>query len=42
MLHYAKKGSVVKGKIRSTIRLDTAGEQNLESHTLVGIVSIQF
>ena len=40
MLTHAKKGSVIKSKIRSTIRLDPTAENNLESHTLVGIVSI--
>jgi len=42
MLHHAKKGSMIKAKIRSTIRLDSTGDNNIESHTLVGIVSIQF
>ena len=42
MLKHSKKGSIIKAKIRSTIRLDATGETNIESHTLVGIVSIQF
>jgi hypothetical protein len=29
MLHFAKKGSIIKGKIRSTIGLDSTGDSNL-------------
>ncbi len=37
-----KKNSIIKAKIRSTIRLDSTGDNNIESHTLVGIKSITF
>ena len=29
MLQHAKKGSILKGKIRSTVRLDQSGDNNL-------------
>ena len=40
MLTHAKKGSIITAQIRSTVRLDQTGENNVESHSLVGIISI--
>ena len=35
VLKLTKSGSVIKGKIRLTIKLDSIGDKNIESHTLI-------